>query len=279
MTLLRNFCAAADVALAQVDKALDIIYSQEANRVYADPDRGDHEKDMDSRYLVDNIRGCGAMFSVGLDALGLTESRHEFLENWKKIEKAGFDKRRLSDGSAWMESEALTYLKDIHAGLRALGTDPHHSMNEYMFGRLHSILSSTAVLLRKRLVTPSRELDIHRVMHEYLEAFFQEDFVRDFEITGPLTNFKPDCGIRGLGVAIEFKYADSEQKVKTALRGILEDVAGYSGSKDWTRFVAVIYQTEAFVPPGKFEAELRRVKAHSWLPILVNGAGGAKKAR
>ena len=279
MTLLRNFCAGADAALAQVDKALDIIYSQVAEGVYSDPDRGSIEADMDNRYLVDNITRCGVMFSVGLEVLGLMETRHEFLEHWKEIEKAGFYKTRLGDGSAWMESDALIYLKDIHAGLMAIGADPHHSMNEYMFGRLHSLLSDTAVLVRKRAITPSREHDIQTVMHDYLEAFFPGNFVRDFEIPGPLKNFKPDCGIRDLGVAIEFKYADSEKEVKTALSGIFEDVAGYSGSKDWTRFVAVIYQTDAFVQKSKFEAELRRAKAHSWFPILVNGAGDRKKAR
>lgn len=48
--------------------------------------------------------------------------------------------------------------------------------------------------------------------------------------------------MRNLKAAIEFKFAASATEVSNAMGGMFEDVSGYSGSLDRTRFNSVIYQ-------------------------------------
>src|SRR4029077_18280040 len=110
---------------------------------------------------------------------------------------------------------------------------------------LERLLRNTAVLVRKRSVQPKNEKEVRDVMHDYLEATFTE-YRRDVKISGIIRDFKPDGGVRNLKAAIEYKFADSKEEVWKAMGGIFEDVSGYSGSLDWTRFYSVIYQTEAF---------------------------------
>jgi hypothetical protein len=35
----------------------------------------------------------------------------------------------------------------------------------------------------------------------------------------------------------QFKFVDKEAEAKGAIRGIIEDTAGYSGSRDWNQFL------------------------------------------
>ncbi len=79
--------------------------------------------------------------------------------------------------------------------------------------------------------------------------------------------------------AIEFKYAATSEEVARSLRGIFEDVSGYKGSADWTRFYSVVYQTDAFESEEKFRHDLARAGAISWTPILVTGKGRRAKAK
>jgi hypothetical protein len=175
-----------------------------------------------------------------------------------------------------MINAPLEYLHNVHHGLRAMLYSPETSLQKYLFERLCEILRETPVLLRQRAIHPNGEMDVQGVMHDYLKVVFP-DFVPNPQISGVIRSFKPDCGIRNLGVAIEFKYVNSAAEIKSALTGIFEDIAGYSGSKDWTRFVSVIYQTAPFESESRFREELRKAKATSWTPILVNGNGDRKK--
>jgi hypothetical protein len=61
--------------------------------------------------------------------------------------------------------------------------------------------------------------------------------------------------------------------------GVAEDTAGYKGSKDWTRFYAVIYQVEPFMRVSKLMNELKRIGAENWNPIVVNGPTAPKKSK
>lgn len=134
---------------------------------------------------------------------------------------------------------------------------------------LERLLESTAVRLRKRGIIPKRESDIQEVMDDYLQAVFV-DYVPQFTIPGHIKHFKPDGGIKHLQSAIEFKFVNSETRLKTALSGIFEDAAGYSGSEDWKRFYSVIYMTEPFETEYRFAQDLFRGGLKGWQAILVN---------
>jgi hypothetical protein len=113
-------------------------------------------------------------------------------------------------------------------------------------------------------------------MHDYLGAFFTE-YKHPVHITGIIKDFEPDCGIRNLKTAIEFKYAATKEEVSKALGGIFEDLSGYSGSLDWVNFYSVVYQTEPFESEDRFKSEITRAGSFTWKAILVTGAGSRKK--
>jgi hypothetical protein len=137
---------------------------------------------------------------------------------------------------------------------------------------LETILRKTPALLLKRGVQPQDEKQIREVMHDYLEAFFTE-YKRAVKITGVIRDFKPDGGVRNLKAAIEFKFAGTRTEVSRAMGGVFEDISGYAGSLDWTRFYSVIYQTAAFESEDRIKSELTRSGTVTWKALLVTGAG------
>ncbi len=112
-------------------------------------------------------------------------------------------------------------------------------------------------------------------MHDYLSACFP-DFRLNPPIGGTLKTFKPDCGIASAGAAIEFKIVHTKEQVANAFSGIAEDTAGYKGSKDWTRFYAVLYQAQPFMLESHLRQDMKRIGAATWTPIVVNGPTKAK---
>ena len=81
-------------------------------------------------------------------------------------------------------------------------------------------------------------------------------------------------GIKSLKIAIEYKFADSIQDLKTCVDGIYTDLIGYDGSEDWTNFYAVIYQTDHFMTEDQIlqDLDFKKLK-HNWKLILVYGRG------
>jgi len=142
------------------------------------------------------------------------------------------------------------------------------------------MLRDTPGLLHRRGVAPANEMELQNVMHDYLGACFS-DFRFNPSIGGTLKTFKPDCGIASIGdAAIEFKIVHAASQVAGAFSGVAEDSAGYKGSKDWTRFYAVIFQAQPFMLESHLRNDLKRVGATTWTSIVVNGPteGKAKKA-
>ena len=146
------------------------------------------------------------------------------------------------------------------------------------------MLRATNTLLRRRNVAPSKEQELQEVMHDYMRAAFPGDFTKTPQVNGVIKNFKPDCGILSIGAAVEFKIVHTEEAAVAAFSGVVEDTAGYKGSKDWTRFYAVVFQGEPFISESEIRSDMQRIKAGTWKAILVNGKTtprkktGAKKA-
>ncbi len=122
----------------------------------------------------------------------------------------------------------------------------------------------------RRGKAPADEGELQEIMHDYLRACFP-DFVFNPRIGGSIKSFIPDCGIRSINAAIEFKIAHTKEQAVKAYSGIVEDTVGYKGSKDWTRFFAVIYQAKPFLPKSHLRSDMQRIGAATWTPIPVNG--------
>jgi REase_DpnII-MboI len=208
---------------------------------------------------------------VVLEAAGMPATRASLVTAWPGfVDGKGLTHTIKDPEFENCESPALTFLERVIQGLRISATAPISSEQAWTLSRLESMLRDTAPLVHRRNRAPRDEIDVQKIMHDYLSACFH-DFVKTPSIGGTLKSFKPDCGIKSVGAAIEFKYVRDEKEVATAFSGIAEDTAGYKGSKDWTRFYAVIYQDEPFMLESHLRSDLKRIGAATWTPILVNG--------
>jgi hypothetical protein len=208
---------------------------------------------------------------VVLEAANMPETRSTLVEAWRDFSK-GDALENTNDYHEYdsSESPALTFLERLIDGLRISVSNEIPSEDASTLNRLEAMLDDTAALVHRRNPHPANEADIQRIMHDYLSACFH-DFVKNPQIGGTLKNFIPDCGIKSVGAAIEFKFVRDKDEVAKAFSGIAEDSAGYKGSKDWTRFYAVIYQAEPFALKSEFRSDLKRIGATTWKVYLVNG--------
>lgn len=214
-----------------------------------------------------------SFLTVILEVAGLSETRSHLIQRWKEFEKdGGIKETRFWPEFDYLESKPFDYLSTLIDGLRASTGEELGSTDAYDLARLELILHKTPVLVRKRGLTPMSEAQIQDVMRDYLGAFFTE-FRKSVQIPGIIKDFKPDCGIRNLKAAVEFKYANTEEEVSRAVGGVFEDISGYAGSLDWNRFYTVIYQTEAFDSEDRVRSELTRAGALTWKAFLLTGGG------
>lgn len=214
---------------------------------------------------------------IGCEALGLPETRAELSGRWEELDKKGAIEHMdyLPEVESF-HSEAESLLWTAFEALRAISGQPSMSPIEaFQIDRLENLLRSAPALLRRRNVVPKKEKDVQQVLSDYFHVAFP-DYLDNVTVHGFTKNFKPDGGVRSIHTAIEYKFARSQEELKTAVSGVLEDTAGYEGSKDWTRFISLIYMTEPFEIEERLELDLSRVGAHSWKGILVHDGAMSK---
>jgi hypothetical protein len=227
---------------------------------------------------------------VVLEAADMPQTRSFLILEWRGLSGGGgLAKTNENHEFDFVDSPALTFLERLIQGLRISVSGTISSEEAWTLSRLVAMLRDTPNLVHRRGQAPASEHELQQIMHDYLDVCFP-DFVRSPRIHGTLKNFDPDCGIRSVGAAIEFKFVRTKDQVATAYSGIVEDTGGYKGSKDWTRFYSVIYQAEPFASESKFRNELKRIGAGTWEAFVVHGpaegskapsknAGGRKKAK
>ncbi len=213
---------------------------------------------------------------VVLEAADLHRTRDHLFERWQIMRDGdGIGAGHYDHMFDFFECPSFEFVSKLIEGLRLACGDPMASRDSYELAKLETLLRKTPTLLNWRGVEPTGEMQVQEIMHDYLRAFFT-DYKRSVTIAGIVKDFKPDCGIRDLKAAIEFKFADSRDEVAKGLGGIFEDASGYIGSLDWTRFYSVIYQTSAFESEDRIRSELTRAGLVTWTGILLTGAGARR---
>jgi hypothetical protein len=208
---------------------------------------------------------------VVLEAADMPETRASLINAWRGfMDDKGLGHTNDDDENQNCHSPALTSLERVIQGLRITVSEAVSSEEAWTLVRLEAMLRDTPALVLRRQAVLVNETDLQRVMHDYLSACFP-DFRLNPPIGGTLKNFEPDCGIASVGAAIEFKIVHTQQQIATAFSGVAEDTAGYKGSRDWTRFYAVIYQAQPFMLESHLRSDLKRIGAATWTPIVVNG--------
>ena len=202
----------------------------------------------------------------------MPEARVTLIKVWRGFTSAKDGLRETGNNYEFesCHSPALTFLERVIQGLRMTVSDEISGEEAWTLSRLEAMLRDTPGLVHRRERDLVNELELQKVMHDYLSACFP-DFRKNPSIGGTLKTFKPDCGIASVGAAIEFKIVHNKEQMAVAFSGVAEDTAGYKCSKDWTRFYAVIYQAQPFMLESHLRNDLKRIGAATWMPIVVNG--------
>ena len=239
-----------------------------------DGDKSDSKEQMLQEHLANLLQPLNIDFAIALEMMGLTETRGDFLFRWSNYSQTDFKEPQEfhSDDGDFLESIPLNYCHKILRYLEMTFESEATSIKKSQIDTLEFVLKSTAKIVRDFSRTPpAGEMDIQRLMHPFLANTFLS-FTKNLTISKPITSFKPDCGIIDLSAAIEFKFVKNVAELGTALRGLTEDLSGYSGSLDWTDFYSVIYQTGAFGHEDQVrDALLKSGNADRWRVFLVTG--------
>jgi hypothetical protein len=114
---------------------------------------------------------------------------------------------------------------------------------------------------------PANETDVHVRLEAVLRCVFS-DLRHKPPIGKPIKNFEPDTGLPSLQTLIEYKFVATDADVKRVADEILADTRGYV-SKDWDKFVYVIYETKRLKPVAQWRELLRSSGVGESTQILV----------
>lgn len=231
------------------------------------------------RYL---LRAAIVRIQVYADALNIMQLQHIIAEWRAKWPEESWGKTKHwstpeADGIYSPPFSELRHALDAMTVIaRPVETSPP-DLERRGFQQLEHALRSMAKVCRERGVTVEKESDLQAVVHSQLEFTFA-DYVRNVQISKPIVNFKPDGGVRSLKAVIECKVIKSEDSLKVAIHGLTEDLSGYSGSSDWTKFYTLCYMTDAFAVEGHLTSALRSSgNADGWTVILVTAGRPGKQ--
>jgi hypothetical protein len=230
--------------------------------------------------LGDTLEELHDILLVVLEAAEMPEAKASMIEEWPTFTSAkdGLSHVEVDTEFDYCASPALIFVKRLIEALRMSVSKQISSEEAWTLARLEAMLEDTAGLVHRREKPPKDEQDLQAIMHDYLGACFP-DFRKNPQIGGSIKNFIPDCGIASVGAAIEFKIAHTKEKAVVAFTGVVEDTGGYKGSKDWTRFYAVMYQAKPFILKSQLQSDMKRIKAATWKAILINGDTKPKRKK
>jgi hypothetical protein len=268
-------------ALGGIDKILSkakrALQEVEMEAFGGGDDLGGYESPTDA--MVFHLEELYDHLLVVLEASLMQETRTDLILRWAefKKEKNGLRNTKRFGDFDHLDSLPLEHIERLVSALRMTVSNQISGEDAWNLAKLEAILEDTSNLVLQRGEAPANEGELQKIMHDYLRAFFP-DFVFNPKIGGSIKSFIPDCGIRSVNAAIEFKIAHTKEEAVKAYSGIVEDTAGYKGSKDWTRFFAVIYQAKPFLPKSHLRSDMQRIGAVTWTPIPVNGETTPKAA-
>lgn len=130
---------------------------------------------------------------------------------------------------------------------------------------IHYVITDTAVFQS----TPENENDVHIRIEAVLKCVFP-DLKHKPVLTKQIKNFIPDTGIPSLQTLVEYKYLSRKSDVGLIADQLLADTRGYA-SKDWTRFLYVIYETNRFRTEKDWNLFLREAEVPSNTTVVILG--------
>jgi len=126
---------------------------------------------------------------------------------------------------------------------------------------------------------PANENDVHLRIEGILKCVFP-DLKHKPTLTKQIKNFEPDTGIPSIDTLIEYKFLSKRQDVPIIADQVLADTRGYT-SRDWHRFLYVIYETHRFKTETDWNELLRQsgVPANTTAVVLSGEPTKPKRSK
>lgn len=125
---------------------------------------------------------------------------------------------------------------------------------------LENVLDATASIISRSGKNPSSEAAVYKAVKDVLSPIFPSSISPKSNFLKSAKEYKPDILVPELNAAIEYKFADNEEKLKSTIEQIAVDVKGYTGDRDYNLFYAVFYVTEDFWGERKFKQFWKELK-------------------
>lgn len=123
---------------------------------------------------------------------------------------------------------------------------------------------------------PANESDVHIRIEGILKCVFP-DLKHKPTLTKQIKNFEPDTGIPSIKSLFEYKFLSRQKDIGLVADQVLADTRGYT-SKDWSRFLYVIYETNRF----RTEKDWNQLLKQSGVPenttiVVLSGEPATRK--
>ena len=198
-----------------------------------------------------------------------------YLESFKKDFLSNLDNDKLIYQTEINPDDTIGYsvfLSKFYQYLIPFEFINHRFLNHEGLIYLENVLNNTQVILNNNNCIPTSETEVYNNVKNILNVIFpssieaKSNFIKSFKC------FKPDILIPEIKTAIEYKYADSRNKLKNLIEQVYADVQGYTGDKDYEIFYAVFYVTEDFWGKKKFDNAWKEFNfPDNWKAIYIVG--------
>jgi hypothetical protein len=223
-----------------------------------------------------DIELCFIQLLAALEAMSMSELRNHVHTNYIEIKKSpeSFSASSVSpDGDPYSTilSEVRQYVRALKA---LLPNDKNTTVTKDLLDiikNVHYAITNTAVFPN----VPQNEKDVHLRIEAILKCVFP-DLKHQPSLSKQIKNFEPDTGIPSLRTLIEYKFLSRKEDIGTIADQLLADTRGYT-SKDWERFLYVIYETNRFKTENDWNQLMRESGVANTTVIVLSGEPHIKK--
>jgi len=137
---------------------------------------------------------------------------------------------------------------------------------------IEKILKNTQVILNRLGVQPNTEPQIYNEVKFVVQCVYPSALEPSPGFFKCFKNYRPDILIPELHIAVEYKYADSEAKLKNQIDEISADTKAYTDDLTYNIFYAIFYVTEDFWGIEKFKEAWATMKyPKNWKAFYIVG--------
>ena len=191
------------------------------------------------------IESCFLQLLAIAEVLDLPELRRMAYKEYAAIKssKTGFSKA-VSNEDGEPYSPVITRIRCYLESLENLfPSDSNTTVTKdllQIIRDVHYVITDTVIFSG----TPANEKDVHLRIEAILKCVFP-DLKHKPTLTKQIKNFEPDTGIPSLKTLVEYKFLSRKKDIGSIADEVLADTRGYT-SRDWSRFLYVIYETNRF---------------------------------